>query len=295
MEQNSDAPVGLVTRAFDLIEALAQSGSSMALTDLSVATSIPKATTHRLLQTLKSRGYVSQDINTGRYAAGIRCFELGSLWAQSLDIRSVAAPHLAALNQTTQETVHLAVYEHGDVVYVDALMTPKQVMAKSYVGRRCPATCVATGRVLLAYSERSEIERVLSEPLPAYTDQSITDPKALADLLARVRVDGFGINRCSYRDEVSGIAAPVRDYTGRVVAAVGLCLPDYRFAADHVEYFRDVTIKTAADISLALGDQQHMLTDNAETRSLVSTIPHSQPLTVPTNSSGLVAPSSTDR
>ena len=225
----------------------------MTLTDLSAETATPKGSLHRMLQSLQSRGYVTQDVRSGRYAAGIRCFELGSLWAQNLDMRSVAAPFLHHLNAATRETVHLGVYESGDVVYIERLESPQQVIAKSYVGRRCTATCVATGRVLLAFSDAAEIERVLEQPVPAYTEHSITDPAQLSEMFAEIRANGFGVNRCSYREEVSGIAAPIRDHTGRVIAAVGLCLPDHRFGPDRLDVLRDVTIETAMDISRALG------------------------------------------
>ena len=248
-----------VLRTLDILETLTRSGSAMALGDLATGIDTPKATLHRLLTTLQARGYVTQDATTGRYAAGLRCFELGSLWAVNLDLRAVAAPHLADLNASTRETVHLGVYEQGDVVYIDRLESPQQVIAKSYVGRRCPAICVATGRVLLAYSDRVEIERVLSGPLPAFTEHSITDRDELAAMLADIRATGHGLNRCSYRDEVSGIAAPVRDHTGRVVASVGLCLPDHRFHGERVDLLREATVVTAREISRALGDPQPSL------------------------------------
>ncbi|MBM9462846.1 IclR family transcriptional regulator [Aeromicrobium sp. YIM 150415] len=258
--KHSSEPVLLVTRTLDILEALARSGAPTALTELSEQVASPKATTHRILASLQARGYVSQDASTGRYSAGVRCFELGSLWAQNLDLRAVTAPYLKALNEQSRETVHLGVYEHGDVIYIDRLESPQQVVAKSYVGRRCPATCVATGRVLLAYSDHDEIDRVLSEPLPAYTDRSITDPAELGEMLTDVRERGYGINQCSYRDDVSGIAAPIRDHTGRVVASVGLCMPDHRMSPDRMDALRDMTLATAADISRALGDRRYFST-----------------------------------
>jgi DNA-binding IclR family transcriptional regulator len=265
-------PSGLnaaVLKTFDILETLARSGVAMTLGDLSATTITPKASLHRLLQTLQSRGYVTQDGPTGRYAIGVRCFELGSMWAQNLDVRAIAAPYLVRLNAVSQETVHLGVYEHGDVVYVDRLESPQQVVAKSYVGRRCPATCVATGRVLLAYSEQAEIDRVLSEPLPTYTSRSITDPGRLAAMLTEIRIDGYGINRCSYRDDVSGIAAPIRDHTGRVIASVGLCLPDHRFVDERFDLLRDATVQAAVDISRALGGPQFLLTATTDTAHTV--------------------------
>jgi DNA-binding IclR family transcriptional regulator len=249
-----------VLKSLDILETLARSGVAMTLGDLSAATTTPKASLHRLLQTLQSRGYVTQDGQTGPYAVGVRCFELGSMWAQNLDVRAIAAPYLAHLNAVSQETVHLGVYEHGDVVYVDRLESPQQVVAKSYVGRRCPATCVATGRVLLAYSDQAEIDRVLSEPLPTFTSRSITDPGRLSAMLTGIRVNGYGVNRCSYRDDVSGIAAPIRDHTGRVIASVGLCLPDHRFLDERFDLLRDATVQAAVDISRALGGPQVLLT-----------------------------------
>ena len=246
----------VVSRALVVLEEVAGAGTELTFTDLCERTDTPKATMHRLLSTLLAKGYVAQASN-GRYSAGLRCFELGSLWAQKLDIRAVAAPFLLRLNEASRETVHLAVYEHGDVVYIDRLESPQQVIAKSHVGRRCPAICVATGRVLLAYSDFEEIDRVLGDPLPAFTEHSLVDPRVAEATLAQVRADGYAINRCSYRDDVSGIAAPVRDHTGRVVAAAGLCLPDHRFTAERVPDLRDLLLQTTADISLALGCAVH--------------------------------------
>lgn len=227
----------------------------------------PKATIHRLLATLQARGYVTRDPRTSGYSAGVRCFELGSLWAQNLDLRAVAAPFLSTLNQDTGETVHLAVYDHGDVVYVDKLESLHPVVAKSYVGRRCPATCVATGRALLAFESHEEIEAVLGGPLPAYTPDSVTDPAALEDLLADVREHGYAVNHGSYREGVGGIAAPVRDHTGRVVASVGICLPEHRFGPERFEALRDGTIETAVAVSRAMGGPVSLVTNGAGERS----------------------------
>jgi DNA-binding IclR family transcriptional regulator len=240
-------------RALDILEFLARNGRPVTLAEITDAVESPKATLHRLLATLQSRGYVSQEPRTGRYAAGIRCFELGSMWAQQLDLRMVAAPLLAELNERTGEMVHLAVYEHGDVVYVDKLESSQPIAPRSYVGRRCPAYCVSTGRALLAYMPADEIERVLAEPLPSYTERTLTDPDGLLALLEDVRRTGFATNDGSYRDGVCGIAAPIRDHTGGVVASVGCCLPESRFGGERLDLLRDATLAAAEGISGRLG------------------------------------------
>jgi DNA-binding IclR family transcriptional regulator len=241
-----------IDRALNVLELLVTNAQPRALADIAAETGMPKATLHRILHTLQARGYVTQE-RDGRYAAGIRCFELGSLWAQNLDLRMVAAPHLQALNEETKETVHLGVYEQGDVIYIDKVDSPHQVVARTYVGRRCPASCVATGRVLLAYSDAFEMDRVLGGPLPRYTEASITEPDELRSLLADVRRNGYAINHGSYRPEVGGIAAPVRDYTGRVVASAGLCLPEHRFGPERFDDLKNRVLEAAAAVTTALG------------------------------------------
>jgi len=264
MEQRSNsAGSAQLERALDILEFLAQAGSPRTLAEVIDAVDGPKATVHRLLASLRGRGYVTQDPLTSRYSAGVRCFELGSMWAQSLDMRAVAAPHLAALNEETGETVHLAVYDHGDVVYVDKLESRQPVVAKSYVGRRCPASCVATGRALLAFQDRAEIDDVLAGPLPTYTPDSVTDPDALAALLDRVRREGYGVNHGSYREGVGGVAAPIRDHTGRVIASVGVCLPEHRFGPDRFDDLRDRTVATAIAVSAALGGPAALITSGS--------------------------------
>ena len=240
-------------RALDVLEHLARAAHPVPLAQVAEAVDLPKATLHRVLATLQARGYVAQEPTTGRYEMGVRCFELGNLWAQKLDLRVAAAPHLRELNQAVDETVHLALYENADVVYVDKLDSPHAVIATSHVGRRCPATCVSTGRALLAFQPLTEIDRVLEGPLPAHTEHTVTDPAELLQMLQQVRRDGYATNVSSYRDGVCGVAAPIRDHTGMVVGAVGCCLPESRFGAERFPLLRDATVRAASAISSGLG------------------------------------------
>ncbi|HEY2192453.1 MAG TPA: IclR family transcriptional regulator [Actinomycetospora sp.] len=258
---SAEASSSQLDKGLDILELLVSSGHALGLGEIGARVGGPKATVHRLIRTLQSRGYVAQDPRSTRYSAGLRCFELGSRWAQNLDLRAVAAPHLAELNLETEETVHLAVYEHGDVVYIDKIESRLAVVAKSYVGRRCPAACVATGRALLAFQPREEIAEVLARPLPAYTPDSVTEPGELEALLARIRHDGVGVNHGSFRTGVGGVAAPIRDHTGGVIASVGLCLPELRFGPDRFDVLRERTVQAATTISAAMGGPTELVTD----------------------------------
>jgi DNA-binding IclR family transcriptional regulator len=259
MESDSEASRGdsrTLQRALDVLEHLARAARPLPLAEVAEAVDLPKATLHRVLATLQARGYVAQEPTTGHYAMGVRCFELGNLWAEKLDLRVAAAPYLRELNQALEETVHLALYEHTDVVYVDKLDSPHAVIATSHVGRRCPATSVSTGRALLAFQPLAEIDRVLEGPLPAYTEHTVTDPAELLQMLQDVRRDGYATNVSSYRDGVCGVAAPIRDHTGMVVGSVGCCAPESRFGADRFPLLRDATMRAAGAISAELGWSQ---------------------------------------
>jgi len=244
---------GQIHLALDLLEYLARSGQPRGLTEIAANVKGPKATIHRLLVTLRARGYVTQEKRTMAYSVGIRCFELGNSWARNFDLRSTAAVHLAHLNDVTGETVHLAVYDQGDSLYVEKIESSYDVVPKSHVGGRCPAAQVATGRVLLAHQPMDEIRAQLAGPLRAYTPVSLTDPDELWSLLNDVRQSGYAVNHGSYRPGVGGIAAPVRDHTGAVVAAVGLCLPEHRFGDDRFPELREATVAAAAAVSAEVG------------------------------------------
>ncbi len=249
-----------VERALDALEWLAAAhGQARGLSEIAHGLGQSKATVHRLLTVLRRRGYVTQDARSG-YRLGIKCFELGDQWAQSFDLRAFARSFLEELNEESGETVHLAVYDQGDVVYVDKLESTQLVIARPEMGNRAPATVVATGRVLLAFQPEREIRAQLSRPLPAYTDRTPATAEEIDTLLAQVRRDGYAVNQETYRKGICGLAAPVRDSTGSVIAAVGILVPAHRFGAGEFAAHRDATVRTAVAISGGLGGPAQLIT-----------------------------------
>jgi DNA-binding IclR family transcriptional regulator len=253
-----------VERALDVLEWLARASGSAGtdapgLSEVAFGVGQPKATVYRLLTVLCRRGYVSQDAQAG-YRLGIKCFELGDHWARSFDLRVFALPYLEQLNATLQETVQLAVYDDGDVVYVDKLESAQLVIARPDTANRAPATVVSTGRAILAFQPEAEIRKVLQRPLPTYTEYTPTSAEEISALLAQVRRDGFAVNRQTYRLGVCGLAAPIRNSTGAVVASVGIIVPAHRFDPETIVAQRDATIDTAVAISGALGGPAQLIT-----------------------------------
>lgn len=254
-------------RALSIIEFLARQGAPCRLGEIVAQLGGPKATMHRILSTLCSRGYVRQN-GESAYTLGLRWFEIGSKWAGSRELRGIARPHLCVLNASTRETVVLAVYEDGSVVYVEKLTSPQPVVATTELGSRCPATAVATGHILLAYQGADEITTQLRRAGggqgagPAGGDQ-LDNPSVE---LAGIRRQGFAVTRDTYRVGVSGVAAPVRDHTGRVVASVGLVLPSARFSTDRLDTLRGQTLECSAAITAELGGPRELAMPHCSTR-----------------------------
>ena len=238
--------------ALDVLELLAGRGAPARLTELAAELDHPKTTVHRTLAALEARSYVMQ-LPDERYRLGLRCLELGASSAAMLDLRTVARTVVEELNRRTSESIHLAVYERGDVVYVDKVDSPLPVAPKSRVGTRAPALAVATGRAILAFQSSAELDWVLDGPIEAHTPSTVTDPEQLRAMFQKVRDEDLATNVSSWRQGVCGIAAPIRDHTGVVVASVGCCIPEDRFSAHRRDELGPIVLKAARGISRQLG------------------------------------------
>lgn len=187
---------------------------------------LPRQTTYRIVSTLIAEGWVDRDGD--RYRASPR---LWSLAAQSFsfdDLRENHASTVRGLAETYGETVHLAVYDRGSVVYIDKADGSNPVGSYTVLGGRAPAYCVATGKVLLAHADPASREAVLSGELVQHTPLSLTDRTELRRELDLILVEGHAVNRGEWRSGVGGLAIPIRSPFNEVVAAIGFSGPSDR-------------------------------------------------------------------
>jgi DNA-binding IclR family transcriptional regulator len=249
----SRASVRSVGQTLDVLELLARAERPLGVTEIAGELELSAPATHRLLSTLRERGYVAQDPFSSKYLRGLACFSLAALAASRQTLRSAAAEHMRALNVETREAVHLAVYESGSAVYIDKLESLRETAPVSRVGERAPAHCVATGRAILAYLPPADVEALLATGLERFTETTPAGRGALEADLAETRRRGYAVNRGAWRRGVAGVAAPIRDFTGMVQASVGCCVPLERFADERVPELAQLTLHTAAAISSELG------------------------------------------
>ena len=242
-------------KGLGLLEALARSERPRGVTELSLALGIGKSNVHRLLQALVELGYVNRDEAGGTYSASIRLWELGSSVLANLDLRRVAQVWMQWLLERSRETVHLSVLDGNEVVYVHKLDSREPVIVSTQIGGRAPAHCVATGKAQLAWLPEAQLAPVIHR-LKAWSPRTITSRTEFVRELERIRQQGFAVNRGEWREAVGGLAAPVRDASGTVIAAIGLSGPIERLRPSTIRAMASDVIEAAAAISEAMAGQR---------------------------------------
>ncbi|MBN1966130.1 MAG: IclR family transcriptional regulator [Anaerolineae bacterium] len=218
-----------VERAFALLELLGGAVESMGLSELALHSDLPMGTVHRLLNTMVSLGYVEQDHETRKYALGIRLLHLRGAVTSRLNLGAHAMPIMKSLMRRVNETVHLAVLNQGEVVYIDRVEGFQTLGMYTQIGKRAPVHCTALGKVLLAHAAEDVLRQAVERHgLPRHTAKTLTEVEALRADLACIRERGYALDDEESEYGVRCVAAPVRDYRGNVIAAVSISGPAAR-------------------------------------------------------------------
>lgn len=227
-----DAPdrgrVQSVERATDLLHAVAGATATGAATvrELADATGLNRATAWRILRTLEGRGLVHRDPTTRRYTIGAAVVDLArSVPAETWSSRAHAV--LQALALQTRETTALALLDGSDLRYVDQVNSAGSDERDWHGTTADPLHATSTGKVFLAYADRPA-RQFVEEPLPGYTDTTITSLRELDDELALIRAQGYALCRGEWDGSVWGIAAPLLDKDKRLLGAISCWGPATR-------------------------------------------------------------------
>jgi IclR family transcriptional regulator, KDG regulon repressor len=241
-----------IVKLFALLDALANADQPRGVSELARELNLTKTNVHRLLRTLEMSNFVRRTGQVSRYELTLKLWELGTRVVARLDIKKVSAHFLSQLANQTQETVHLSVPDGMEVVYIDKIESPAPVRAHTTIGARAPIYCVATGKAMLAFFPPESIAS-LEGKLERYTATTITDIRDLEAELARIRQQGFAEYQGEWRDGVNGVAAPIRDMHGNVIAAVGIAGPDARLRPEMFASAAPLVLNAATAISAELG------------------------------------------
>ncbi|MEU6136898.1 IclR family transcriptional regulator [Nocardioides sp. NPDC047086] len=217
-----EAGTSVTSRALAILSAFDEQHRSMSLSDIAVRADLPLATTHRLLGELFRWGALER-LPSGDYVIGRRIWDIGHLAPAETGLRQVAEPFLHDLYGATLATVHLAVREDTDVIYLDRLRGNQSVPVVSKVGGRLPLHTTGVGKVLLAHAPEEVQDRVLTA-LTRVTPYTITQPGVLRRQLRQVLDKGYATTHEEMTLGACSIAVPVHR-GDEVIASLGLVVP----------------------------------------------------------------------
>jgi len=241
--------VRAIERALAILTSFDAEHSQLGITELSQRLQMPKSTVHRILTTLESWGFVGQDKASGRYQLGLQVFELGTVVGNTLALRQASLPVLEQLRRETQETVLLAVYDDGEVLYLDVLDSPQPVKLIVRPGSRLLAHCTASGKAFLSALPEAEVERLLSRPLIRRTPKTITDPDELRREMALDRQRGYSVAREENNPGTHAVGVPILSERGDVLGVVTVAGPAYRLSDEVMLHLAERTVAAAQHIS----------------------------------------------
>ncbi|MCC6175885.1 MAG: IclR family transcriptional regulator [Chloroflexi bacterium] len=244
----------VVEKALDCLLALADSAGEVGVTELSRQLGQSKASVHRLLTALRSRNFVRLNPETRRYSLDVGVLRLSSALARQTNLHALALPTLVTLRDMTRETASLTVRRGNQRLHLEQVESIEDLRFTLEVGNALPLLVGASGKALVAWLPESEVDALIGTfGLPALAPGSITDRAAFKADLARIRARGFAVSFSERYVDVISVAAPVRDRSGAVVAAVNITGPASRCTPDQAMGFGPLVAAEAGRLSASLG------------------------------------------
>jgi DNA-binding IclR family transcriptional regulator len=249
-------PIQSLDRGLVILEAVANSSDPLSLNELTSLVGIDRSSVFRLAFTLKRRGFLA-------YPAGRKDFILGpALWRLShrydwgtMLIR-VAQESVKQLARRTNETVHLAIREGRNALFIDHAAANHVIAVSGQTGEMVPLHCTAHGKALLAGLDRAGLRRIFGDsPLRVYTKNTIGTIARLAEKCAEIQAQGYATDDAEFREGLRCVAAPIRAQKGMVVGSIGISAPLERFPVERYPECSEQVCAIADEVSARLSSE----------------------------------------
>lgn len=253
LERKATTMVGSVEKALSILDVFVDRRRALGVTEVSKALGLNFSTTHHLVSTLCGCGYLEQDPATRKYRLGLKALEAGLAAQESFALLERARPILRELAASTNENVNLGVLDRAEVVYIEQAASSRTIAMFTRLGARVPLYCTGVGKVYLSAMGLEEARAIAeSQGWRRYTGNTLADWPSLERDLAATRKRGYAMDREEREEGVACVAAPVRDFTQQVCAAISVSGPAGRILP-RAQDLAAATVAAAGDISVALG------------------------------------------
>jgi len=242
-----------LSRAIAILDCFTVEEPQLGVREVARKTAMSVSTVGRLLASLNALGLLSQDSGSRLYRMGPKVMAYNMVYTSTLDIRGSARPMLEELFRLTNETVSLYVLAGEQRVCADCIESSERLRVVVRVGEHMPLHAGSAGKALLAFMPPEEVERILSRPLERMTAKTVVSKEGILRELKQVRANGFATSHSERFEDVIGVAAPVFDGRGMVVAALNVAGPSQRFTDQSVAKLRPRLLDLAQKISRLLG------------------------------------------
>lgn len=219
---SSKYQISALIKAHDILEFLAQVGEAT-FTEIHTTLDHPKSSIYKTISTLKTLGYIRSVAGGAKYSLGLKLLELGSQAAAHVDLFTEARPLVKKLSMDTKRTCHIGILESSDVVYVVKENTHCLFRIDTWVGKRIPIYCTAMGKVLLAWKDEKEIDKLLKEvSFERVAPNTITDIHSFKKGLPEVVERGWAIDDEESARLIRCVSAPIINQENEVCAALSV-------------------------------------------------------------------------
>ena len=244
-----------VAKAFFIIETMAQKHGSMRLQDIAAACNMPSSTTLRLLNTLERLGYVVQNLHDSQYRLSLKFNTISDAVVAQTDLHAIVHPHLIKLSVACQESSYLAIEQDQAVVYIDVVTGPDTIIkTMQYIGKRAPMHCTGVGKLMLTNLSKDQLDEYIQlKGLQFFTPHTIITREQLHSEMTTIRKNGYAIDDEECELGARCIAAPIRNYTGSIIACISVSGPATRMTMKKFDEIKPIILSTAKKISASLG------------------------------------------
>jgi DNA-binding IclR family transcriptional regulator len=241
-------------KMLEVLEAFSATEPELSVVEIARRTGLPRTTVHRIVDSLRSVGFLEQDASRDRYRLGLKLFELGGSALMNLPLYREAPPFVDTLAKLSGEDVHLCIFDGTQMVFVNRR---SQIAARPHntviTMEASPCHSSGVGKAALAFQSEAVIDRVIRGGLPRFTPNTIVEPKLLKAEFAAIRTRGYSIDDCEHEPDLRCVGAPIRNSVGRVFAAISASGPTKRVTPDRVPELARIVMTHAELLSIRLG------------------------------------------
>jgi DNA-binding IclR family transcriptional regulator len=245
--------IGSVIKAVEIINYIAQSDEELGATEISEGVGYGVSATYHLLNTLKECNYIKQDEKTKKYRLGLKLWQLGLKAFKENDIAVDLKKYLVELKEDTGETSNLTVLDKKSIVYIAQEESDKMIKMFTKIGATAPLHCTASGKIFLAYMDKSKREDILKDyDLTKFTENTIDNREDLLKELEEIKNRGYGFDIEERDEDVSCVAVPIFDSAKGVLASISISGPHTRFTEENKEKWIPIILDIAQRASDSL-------------------------------------------